>query len=85
MRTREEQDTRVLGLPVAVDLDEALEIYEREGLRFADIMMTADPVAYLLIGFGRQPIWRAALSGRVVASGRKPWDRLTLPKLFVNP
>ena len=50
-----------------------------------DCKISADPTAYLLIGYGR--IGRAApiLTGKVVSYGRKPWLGLALPKLIANP
>ena len=39
----------------------------------ADVHVSADPVEYLLIGFGRRSQWPAIATGKVVAWGRKPW------------
>ena len=39
----------------------------------ADLHFSADPVAFLLTSFGHLGRTRAALTGRLVAWGRKPW------------
>jgi len=50
-----------------------------------DCKISADPAAYLLVGYGR--IGRAGpiLTGKIVSYGRKPWLGLTLTKLIANP
>ncbi len=47
-----------------------------------DCHISADPVAYLLIGYGRIPQTPALLKGKVLSWGRKPWLGLRFPKLF---
>jgi uncharacterized protein (TIGR03083 family) len=39
----------------------------------ADARLVADPVAYVMVTMGRMGTLRAALSGRVVGYGRRPW------------
>jgi mycothiol maleylpyruvate isomerase-like protein len=39
----------------------------------ADCVITADPVAFLLVGFGRVPQWSQLIRGKILAGGRKPW------------
>jgi uncharacterized protein (TIGR03083 family) len=51
----------------------------------ADCTISADPVAYLLLGTRRIGLVRPALTGRVITYGRKPWLGLKLQKLLVNP
>jgi len=51
----------------------------------ADCRISADPVAYLLNGYGRVPAARVALSGKVVAYGRKPWLGFKLASLIRSP
>jgi uncharacterized protein (TIGR03083 family) len=50
-----------------------------------DCKISADPRAYLLVGYGR--IGRAVpiLTGKIVSYGRKPWLGLALTKLIANP
>lgn len=39
----------------------------------ADCVITAEPVAFLLVGFGRVPQWSQLVRGKILAGGRKPW------------
>lgn len=48
----------------------------------ADLYMSADPVASLLVGYGRMSRWVPALRGQIVAWGPKPWLALRLSSLF---
>ena len=50
-----------------------------------DCHISGDPVAMMLLGFGRLSQTRAALTGRVLAWGRKPWLAFKLPELLRNP
>lgn len=38
-----------------------------------DCWISADPVAFLLVGYGRVSQWSQILRGRIMAGGRKPW------------
>jgi uncharacterized protein (TIGR03083 family) len=38
-----------------------------------DCWINADPVAFLLVGYGRVGQWSQVLRGRIIAGGRKPW------------
>src|SRR4051794_31757676 len=38
-----------------------------------DCTIVADPVAFLLVGYGRASQWGAVLRGKLIAYGRKPW------------
>lgn len=51
----------------------------------SDCTISADPVAFLLVGAGRTSRWRAALSGRIRATGRRPWAGLHFPSLITWP
>lgn len=50
-----------------------------------DCRISADPVAFTLVGYGRIPFWRPALTGKLVAGGRKPWLAAKLPRLLQTP
>jgi uncharacterized protein (TIGR03083 family) len=50
-----------------------------------DCVITADPVAFLLVGFGRVSQWGQILRGRLVAAGRKPWLGFSFAKLITGP
>lgn len=50
----------------------------------ADVHVSADPVAFLLVGYEREPRWKALLRGRMVGWGRKPWLATRFSRLFVE-
>jgi hypothetical protein len=50
-----------------------------------DCRVSADPLEYLLVGYGRKSKWGPIARGKIVAYGRKPWLSLTLAKLFQTP
>jgi uncharacterized protein (TIGR03083 family) len=51
----------------------------------ADCVITADPVAFLLIGLGRVPQFSQILRGKVRAGGRKPWLAAKFGTLLASP
>lgn len=51
----------------------------------ADCTISADPVALLLVGYGRTGQWGAIATGQLVAWGRKPWLGLKFVSLVRNP
>jgi len=50
-----------------------------------DCVISADPVAFLLVSYGRMPLSRALLRGGMLAWGRRPWLGLRFKGLFFNP
>lgn len=50
-----------------------------------DCIVSADPLSYLLIGYGRIGQWGPIATGKVVAWGRRPLLALRFGKLFVSP
>ncbi|OLT45364.1 hypothetical protein BJF85_19105 [Saccharomonospora sp. CUA-673] len=50
-----------------------------------DVRISADPATWLLLVYGRASPTRAALTGRVIATGRRPWLAPTLPTRFLPP
>ncbi|MFI8420710.1 maleylpyruvate isomerase N-terminal domain-containing protein [Streptomyces sp. NPDC085479] len=50
-----------------------------------DCRITADPVAFLLVSFGRVPVWKAVALGRMRAGGRRPWLATRLNHLITAP
>ena len=50
-----------------------------------DCHVSADPVAMLLVAYGRRSQWGPALTGKLVAWGRKPWLGLRLTRYLVAP
>jgi uncharacterized protein (TIGR03083 family) len=61
-----------------------LEIVEPDG-RKVDCRISADAPTFLLVSYGRIGPVRPALTGKIVAWGRKPWLGLKLPKLLRSP
>ena len=51
----------------------------------ADVHIWADPAAFLLALYRRQPTWRHIAAGRLLAWGRKPWLALTFADRFQQP
>ena len=51
----------------------------------ADLHVSADPVTYLLVGYGRRSRWPAIARGAILAWGRKPWLALRFANLFEQP
>lgn len=47
-----------------------------------DCHISTDPVAYLLLGYGRTSQWGSIATGKVLTWGRKPWLSLKFAKLF---
>ena len=50
-----------------------------------DCWISADPTAFLLVGYGRIGLWGPIARGRLVAGGRKPWLALRYKRLLRNP
>jgi hypothetical protein len=50
-----------------------------------DCVISADPVTFLLVAYGRMPLGRALLRGGMLARGRRPWLSLRFKDLFFNP
>lgn len=51
----------------------------------ADCIISADAHTFMLIGYNRISQWRAALTGKIMTWGRKPWLALKLPHLIASP
>lgn len=51
----------------------------------SDLHISADPVAMLLVGYGRISQWRALARGKILAWGRGPWLGLRFRGLLRNP
>jgi uncharacterized protein (TIGR03083 family) len=50
-----------------------------------DCHISAEPVALLLVSYGRRTQWVPVLTGKLVAWGRKPWLGLRLTRYLVTP
>lgn len=51
----------------------------------ADCWISADLVAFLLVGYGRTGQWAQILRGKLLGGGRKPWLPLAFGKLLTGP
>lgn len=69
---------------VALFRDGTLNI-EPAGAGPVDCHILADPVAYLLVAFGREPQWRAIVQGKLLSWGRKPWIGTQFKGMFRDP
>jgi uncharacterized protein (TIGR03083 family) len=50
-----------------------------------DAHISADPAAFVLLCYRREPQWKHIATGRIAAWGRRPWLALTLPSRFHTP
>ncbi|WP_123027222.1 maleylpyruvate isomerase N-terminal domain-containing protein [Mycolicibacterium stellerae] len=50
-----------------------------------DCVITADPVAFLLLGYGRISQWGPIMRGKLRAGGRKPWLAMKFTTLLASP
>jgi putative sterol carrier protein len=50
-----------------------------------DCVITADPVAFLLLGYGRISQWSPIMRGKLRAGGRKPWKATQFAKMLASP
>jgi uncharacterized protein (TIGR03083 family) len=50
-----------------------------------DCWIWADPVAFLLVGFGRTGQWGQIARGKLIAGGRRPWLATTFGSLITGP
>jgi hypothetical protein len=50
-----------------------------------DCVISADPVAFLLLGYGRSPQWSQIIRGKLSAGGRKPWLAMSFGTLLASP
>lgn len=55
------------------------------GARPIDCHISADPVAFLLVAYGRVGQWGPIARGRLLSWGRKPWLALRFKGMFFNP
>ena len=50
-----------------------------------DCWISADPAAFLLVGYGRTGQWTQIAHGKLLAGGRKPWLGLAFGQLITGP
>ena len=79
-------DVRVRGGPrFAFRLTDGQATVEPGAAGPVDCHIGADPVAFLLVSYGRESQWRPILRGRMTAWGRRPWRAFAFKDLLVNP
>jgi uncharacterized protein (TIGR03083 family) len=71
--------------PFSIRIEDGRVWSESPGVGRPDVRLAADPMSYLLVGFGRAGIWPLIARGKLVAWGRKPWAMAMLPKYFRRP
>jgi uncharacterized protein (TIGR03083 family) len=82
---RARYDLRVRGgtrVVVTIQEGELAVSHDREPV---DCHVSADPVALLLVAYGRRTQWVPILTGKLLAWGRKPWLGLRLVRYLVAP
>jgi hypothetical protein len=50
-----------------------------------DCHISADPAAFLLVGYGRTSQWGPIVRGRLLAWGRRPWQALRFGSFIRSP
>jgi len=75
------------GALAVVDADETGvgRAPDKAGSGSADCRISADPVALLLVAYGRTSQWRPILTDKLVAWGRRPWLGLRFVRYLVVP
>jgi hypothetical protein len=82
---RARYDLRVRGgTRLAVTINDGALAVSADG-QPADCHVSADPVALLLVAYGRRSQWVPILTGRLFAWGRKPWLGVRLVRYLVTP
>jgi hypothetical protein len=72
------------GRAIPLRFDRATLTLDGDIERF-DATVSADPVAFLLVAYGRRSQWSEIARGHLVAWGRRPWLALRLTSYLVNP
>jgi uncharacterized protein (TIGR03083 family) len=84
-RLRATYELRLRGGPTcAMAVADGAVTFSPGPARKADCRISADPVSFLLTGAERESQWRALLTGKMLAYGRKPWLALCFKKIFVK-
>ena len=79
-------DIRIRGGPrFFVRVDKGKVTVEPSPSQAASCYISADPVAFLFVAYGRVNQWGPMAKGRLAAGGRRPWCALRFKDLFFNP
>ncbi|MFE5796374.1 maleylpyruvate isomerase family mycothiol-dependent enzyme [Streptomyces sp. NPDC056503] len=74
------------GPRLAVVVEDGAATVTRDAApRAYDCRIVAAPATFLLVSFGRTPIWKAIARGRMRAGGRRPWLAPRLSELISAP
>jgi uncharacterized protein (TIGR03083 family) len=73
------------GVPINLAFDDGELTASLANGQQVDCKISADPEAFLLVGYGRISQWGPILRGKIIASGRKPWLGLKFSRLLLNP
>jgi hypothetical protein len=65
--------------------DGALRVEQSRPETVVDARISADPAAFLLVGYGRQSQWGPLLRGKLLAWGRKPWAAFRFASYLRSP
>jgi uncharacterized protein (TIGR03083 family) len=75
-------EVRLRGLdPIYFIVKDGTIVIQQEKVT-PDCRISADPVEYLMVGYGRKGQWGPILTGKIVAWGRKPWLGVKFGSLF---
>jgi uncharacterized protein (TIGR03083 family) len=72
------------GVRYRLVLDDGTASITEPGQR-VDCWISADPVAFVLVGYGRAGQWGPIIRGKILAGGRKPWLGLSFGGLITGP
>ncbi|MCH8800154.1 MAG: maleylpyruvate isomerase N-terminal domain-containing protein [Chloroflexi bacterium] len=79
-------DIRVRGgVRFVARFDDGVLTIESPGPKGADCYLWADPVALLLVFYGRVNQWGQVARGKMLSWGRKPWLGLKFKGLIIDP
>lgn len=73
------------GAPFSIHIRDGRAWTEPGRASSPHVRVWADPAAFVMVGFGRTPLLRVLLRGRILAWGRRPWCMLKVPKLLLSP
>jgi len=85
LRASYEVNVRRGGPRFVVRVDDATARVEAAGSGPVDCHLSADPVALVLVGYGRTSQWGPIAHGKLLTWGRKPWLAFRFTNLFFNP
>ena len=73
------------GPQFVASFDDGVLTFEPYGNQSVDCTIFADPVAFMLVGYGRVGQWGPILRGKMMSWGRKPWLGFKFSSLLLKP